>query len=383
MYPSAVAEILLDAVRNNLRLIRRQAPTPVRICPAVKANAYGHGVAAILPVLRDENVDCLAVANLNEALELRRLDWNRPILVLGAPLVGDTPADVRDRAAEILAADLQASVSSLAEAQSLSQEAVRRNRMAIVHVKIDSGMGRMGLLADAAADELTRIAALPGLKLESIYTHLATADAEDTAFVDEQLAAFARLRTALAERNLRVPLLHAASSAAIFRAPAAHLDMVRPGLCLYGYWCGPTGTRPEGLRPAMRVVSRIAALRDLPTGHSVGYGRTYTTSRPSRIGVVPIGYADGYRRGLSNNAVMTIERPDGSRAHAPVVGRVSMDQVSIDVTDVPGVSPGSRVIVLDDDPSAPNSVEATAARLGTIPYEVTCGLGPRVTRVPL
>src|SRR5690606_22778891 len=132
MYPSAVAEILLDAVRNNPRLLRRQAPTPVRICPAVKATAYVHGVAAILPVLRDENLECLAVAHLNEALELRRLDWNRPILVLGAPLVGDTPADVRDRAAEILAADLQASVRSLAEAQSLSQEAVRRNRMAIV-----------------------------------------------------------------------------------------------------------------------------------------------------------------------------------------------------------------------------------------------------------
>jgi len=186
----------------------------------------------------------------------------------------------------------------------------------------------------------------------------------------------------LASRIGRLPPIHAANSAAIFRLPASHLDRVRPGLALYGYWAGPMHERPSDLRPAMRVVSRLIAVRRLPAGHGVGYGRTFVTRRPSTIGVVPIGYADGYRRLLGNDAVMTLDAVrDRPRRTVPVVGRISMDQTTVDLTDAGDVRIGDPIVVIDDDPAATNGVENLAGKLNTIPYEVTCLIGPRVPRV--
>ncbi len=382
MHPFVTAEIRLDAIRGNLRTLRRQVSAATPLCAAVKADAYGHGIDVVLPALAAEGVESLAVAHLEEALQLRSLGWTRPILCLGAPLCGSNEADCRLRAREAIAADIQCNVGSLDEARRLSDEAARMDRPARVEIKIDSGMGRMGTLPPNAAELLTEISACPHVIIEGVYTHFATADEPDPAFARQQLACFLELMRTLQARGAPVPRFHAANSAAIFRLPESHLDMVRPGLAVYGYWGGAPDDRPKELQPAMRLVSRLVAVRRLLAGHSVGYGRTFHTSRDSIIGVVPVGYADGYRRALGNNAVVTVEARRGQpRILTPVIGRVSMDQLSVDLTEVRDARVGDPVVLIDNDPAASNSVESLARQLGTIPYEIICALGQRIRRI--
>jgi alanine racemase len=397
MYDSCIAEISTAALRGNIQAIRRRVGA-VPLCPAVKADAYGHGLDHVLKVLAAEGVERIAVANFAEALAARSCGWHRPILCLGAPLGTDTHAcgccepgcanpvstDLRDKCGAAVSADVSVTISTAAEARLLAAEAAKLHRPARVEIKIDSGMGRMGIRCEDAVDTIGAISRCPGVIIEGVYTHLATADEPDADFAHEQLARFLRLREQIRSLDLPVRMFHAANSAACFRLPEASegLDLVRPGICLYGYWDGPPTERPADLTPAMRVVSRIFAVRRLPAGHSVGYGRSFITRRPSVIGVVPIGYADGYRRLLSNDAFMTLpparEQP---RRTVPVVGRISMDQTTIDLTEAGDVRAGDPVTVVDDEPSAPNSVEAIARKLGTITYEVTCLVGRRVRRV--
>jgi alanine racemase len=380
---SAIAEISAAALRGNLRAIRRRLPAGTPLCAAVKADAYGHGLGPVLEVFGQEHVERVAVANLIEALEVRRHGWPRPVLVLGSPLSAASEARRVDRARAILEADLHCTVTTLDEARLLSQQAQRLSRRARIEAKVDTGMGRAGAVLDGAVEWIAQAAGLPGVVMEGVYTHFATADEADPSFAHEQLGRFIGLRDALRAAGVRVGRYHAANSAAIFRLPASHLDLVRPGLALYGYWAGPEDERPADLMPAMRVLAELQAVRRLPAGHSVGYGRAFRTVRSSTLGVVPVGYADGYRRGLGNHAVMVLEPARGRpRTPVPVVGRVSMDQTTVDLTDAGDARVGDRVIVIDDDPAAPNSVESLARTLGTIPYEITCGLGRRIPRVP-
>jgi alanine racemase len=374
-----LAEISREAVRANLETIRVHLRPGVALCPAVKADAYGHSIRELLPVFREAQAERLAVANLEEAVQLRDLGWDRAILCLGAPLVACSDNHRRERAREAVARDVTCTISTCEEARLLADEAAPRGRLARAHVKIDTGMGRMGLLHGPAGAAICEMARCPGVNIEGIYTHFATADEPDLDFARGQLDNFSELTRALEAAGTRIPIRHACNSAGIFRIPAAHFDMVRPGLAVYGYWCGPD--RPA-LRPALRVVSRIVAVRQISTGDSVGYGRTFTAAHDSTVGVVPIGYGDGYRRALGNSAVMTLDAVRGRpRQTVPVVGRVSMDQVSVDLTGVPDVRCGDPITIIDNDPAAPNSVEALAAKLGTIPYEITCLLGQRIRRV--
>ena len=377
-----VAEIRTDAIRRNLDAIRRRVGPDRPICAAVKADAYGHGLRQVLPALEQARVERLAVATLAEALQLRSLGWAGPILCFG-PVT--TARDERSRsqcAAEAVAADVICTVTALADARPLAQAAARAGRVARVEIQIDSGMGRFGLLTDHAAQRVADLARLPGLTLAGIYTHFATADEPDLGFTREQLRRFSDLIRNLEALSITVPTRHAANSAAIFRLPESHLDMVRPGLSVYGYWGGPDDERPPDLSPCLRVVSRLDAVRRLPAGHAVGYGRTFVTERESLIGTVPIGYADGYRRLLGNDAVVTLLAKGGRpRCTAPVVGRVSMDQINVDLAGIPEVEVGDPVTIIDDDPDAPNSVETLARRLDSIPYEITTLLGPRIHRV--
>lgn len=384
MRANATALISRQALLDNIAVIRRFAGN-VPLCPAVKANAYGHGVEIVLPVLREAGVNQVAVANLHEALELRGLGWSDEILCLGAPLAWASEPQQREAAEQAVAAGVRCTVSNLEEARSLASAAAAQHRTAQVEIKIDSGMGRMGLLSTAAAGFIGELAALgPAVRVSGVYTHLACADeADDAGLTAEQLAAFGRLRAQLAARGLAVSSFHAANSAGIFRHPEAlaGMSLCRPGICLYGYWDGPPTAGADELRPAMTVVSRIAAVRELPPGHCVGYGRTQVTSQPTRTGVVPIGYADGYRRELSNQAVMTIAPRRGQPGcRVPVLGRVSMDQTIVNVTGVADVRVGDEVVVIEADPSAPNSVIGLARMLRTISYEVTCLIGSRVAR---
>jgi alanine racemase len=386
MEPAAVAEIRSNALQHNLQLIRRHTRPGLPVCAAVKADAYGHGIRQVLPVLAREGVERVAVAHLDEALHARSLGWSRPILCFGAPLADGPERELVLRAREAIAAGIACTISSVDEARLLSIQARRQNRGARVEIKIDTGMGRMGLPASAAAETVLAIAGVPGILIDGVYTHFATADERDPSFAREQLTCFQALIQQLEGVGGKHPpchfRYHAANSAAIFRLADAHLDQVRPGLAIYGYWGGEPADRPPELRPVLRVVSRLVAVRRLPAGHAVGYGCTFRTSRESVIGVVPLGYADGYRRLLDKGGLMRLAPVrERSEATVPVIGRISMDQTSVDLTGVPDVRIGDPVVVVSDDPAAPNSVESLARSLGTIPYEVTCLLGQRIKRV--
>lgn len=370
------ALISLTAIGHNIAQVRQAVGPGVRICPAVKANAYGHGVAVVLPALREAGINIVAVAALVEAVELRELHWTRGILILGRPVLGATPAEMHDLACEAVRHDFTCTITSQAEADVLAKAAVRIGRTAVVHVKLDSGMGRAGLLPVDAVSLVHSIQAAPGIRVEAVYTHFATADEADLEFARRQLAAFRE-----AAAGLDVAIRHTANSAAIFRLPESHLDMVRPGIEIYGYWPDPNEPSPIPLRPSLRLVSRLTAVKRVPKGSAVGYGRTFVTQRDSTLALVPIGYEDGYLRSLSNRAVMTLRAGAAGHTIVPVVGRISMDQTILDVTDVPGVQEGEPVVIIDDDPTAPNSVTALARLMNTIPYEVTCGLGRRIRRV--
>jgi alanine racemase len=375
-------EIRADALRANIAAVRRRLPPGTSICAAVKASAYGHGISQVLPVLAEAGVERVAVANLPEAAEVRDLGWSRPVLCLGAALVAQSEHHRLERARAAIDLGLNCTISTLIEARLLSTAAVMAGRIAHIEVKVDTGMGRMGERSDAAEQLIVAAAALPAVTIEGVYTHFATADDADLAFTREQTRRFIDLKAKLQARHIRVGRYHAANSAATFRLPEAHFDMCRPGLALYGCWAGPDEERPSDLTPIMRVVGRLAAVRRLPAGHDIGYGCSFRTTRPSVIGVVPIGYADGYRRSLSNDAVMTLEAARGQqRRTVPVVGRISMDLTTVDVTDAGDVRVGDRIVIIDSHPAAPNSVESLARKLDTIPYEVTCLLGPRGPRM--
>ncbi len=377
----AVAEVRLDAVRRNIEAIRRRTRPGTPICAAVKAEAYGHGFEQVLPALSDARVERLAVANLAEAIRLRTLGWSKPILSFGPELFFIGDGHRAERAREAVAAGVSCTICSIHEARELAAAAVKIARAAHVEIQIDTGMGRFGLLPEESEQLLAEVARCPHVVIDGVYTHFATADEPDFSFAREQLRRFSALVRRIEARGIPVRAFHAANSAAIFRLPESHLDQVRPGLAIYGYWGGPPDERPPDLYPSMRVVSRLAAVRRLPAGHPIGYGCTFTTSRESIIGTVPIGYADGYRRLFSNDAVMTIPRKsDPLPRPVPVVGRVSMDQINVDLTDAGDVRVGDEIVIIDDDPRAPNTVEGLARKMGTIPYEVTSLLGQRIHR---
>ncbi len=371
-----VAEINTDAITHNLGLVRKVCHPSVQVCVALKANAYGHGVDVVAPVLLEAGVEMVAVATIGEALELRQLGWDRPILCFGPTFAAASSRERSARIAAVVEHGLAPTVVDGYGLRDLQAEAERRGRCVDYHVKVDTGMGRMGIAPDTAYDLIRRAARLDRVQLAGVYTHLATADEADLEFARHQLAWLGNLIERLAAVGIRVPLVHAANSSAIFMLPESHLDMVRPGLVVYG--CRPSRHWPgDGeLRPALRLRSHLVLTKRVPAGHSVGYGRTFVTKRPSVLGIVPVGYNDGYSRSLSNRGIMGLAGGD-----APVVGRVSMDQTVLDLTDLPGARVGDEVIIIDDRPGRPNTVEAIAEQLDTTPHEVTCLLGNRVRRV--
>ncbi len=380
--PPVVAELRLARVRHNLQLLRRQVKPGIPLCVAVKADAYGHGMPPLLPVLRSEGVEALAVASIPEALELRTLGWNRPILCL-LPVTGNGGPEALEAASEAVAAEIRCTITSIEEARLLQQAASRQGQIVQVEVQFETGMGRLGFLAKppgAAAAFVAELAALPNLRWTGVYTHFATADEPDPAFAREQLEAFEQICASLNAAGMQVPCRHAANSTATFRLPETHLDMVRPGLAVYGYWGGPAAERPD-LQPTLRVVTRLLAVRRLPAGHAVGYGRAWRAHRDSVIGVLPIGYADGFLRRFAEGATVSLTATRGREQQAaPVVGRVSMDLVTVDLTEVSDPRVGDEVVLIDDHVGARDSVESIAARTGTIPYEITTGLGGRIER---
>ena len=374
MRSDLIAEIHIDNLIHNCRALRACCRAGVKLCAPLKADAYGHGLRAVVPALREADIDLAAVATLEEAGELRELDWRAPILVMGNVLAVADAGERRERIAAILERDLTISIGD--------EDAVRHlvraepGRRIDVHLKFDSGMGRMGVMPDRLDGLVQSVRRASCLRVVGFYSHLAAADSEDTDHSLRQLANFERASRIIGEAFPGRLIRHIANSAATIALPRAHLDMVRPGLALFGYLPAERMAGRIELRPILRLRSHFTAIKELPVGATVGYGCEFTAKRPTRLGVVPIGYADGFLRGLSDGAV--VGTPEGD---APIIGRISMDQLSVDLTDLPPLSPGTEVTLIDERPDRPNSVAAIARRLGTIPYEVTSTLGPRIQRV--
>jgi alanine racemase len=365
--------ISASAVRENLSLLRGLLRSETKICAVVKADCYGHGLKTLLDIIT-EQADWLSVATPAEALYLRGLGYEGPVLMFFPACSCAEGGELRDALRQLVAKRVTLTITAPREMPAIADAARAVGEKAEVHVKIDTGMARSGVPAERAADLVHRLRENGSIRLTGLYTHFATADEADKSFAHSQLK---RFLAAVDECGGRSGLcLHAANSAATIDLPDTHLDMVRPGIAIYGYQPSDEMHTRLPLRPALRLVARLMQTKELPAGARCGYGLTYNFERPSRVGLVPIGYADGYLRCLSNAAAVRI-----CGAEAPIRGRVSMDQIIVDLTSVPQARVGDEVEIISPDPAAPNSVENLARLAGTIPYEVTCRLGNRVRRV--
>ena len=378
----AWAEIDLDAVAHNVRAVRRVTSPRAKLIGVVKANAYGHGAAQVSRCLLENGTDMLAVSQLDEALELRLSGISVPILIL---------SDAEpERAPELVRFDISQEVYRTDIAESVSRAAAELGRTARIHIKLDTGMGRVGFRAEDpdTVPEILKIAALPNVCVEGLFTHFAVSDeAEGDDYTRAQLGSFMRVADELERAGLYIPLKHAANSAAILRFPETHLDAVRPGIFLYGLY--PSGeVRAEAdsgayegfsLKPAMSFKAKITAVKKVPAGAYLSYGCTYRAEEERMIATVPVGYADGYARSLGNRAEILIH---GKRV--PVRGRVCMDQCLADVTELfrrgVEVRPGDEAVLFGRQGNEYIAPEELAALENTINYEIVCGLSKRIPR---
>lgn len=365
----AWAEVDLGAIAHNVKELIRVKDSRAKFMAVVKANGYGHGAVPVARTALAAGAEWLGVAILTEALELRRAGLDGPLLVLGF-----TPPEQSDL---VVANDVSQAVYTIDGARALSEAAARAGRPARVHLKVDTGMGRLGVTPDDAGLAAARIiAGLPGLILEGVFTHFATADATDKGYAREQFARFTAFLARLQAARFDFGLRHAANSAALIELPETHLDLVRAGIAVYGLYPSDEVERRVDLRPAMSLKVRVAHVKEVPAGTGVSYGRTFVTGRPSVVATLPIGYADGYPRSLSSRGVVLVR---GRRA--PIIGRVCMDQCMADVTGIPGVAAGDEVVLMGRQNGAAVTADDLARLEGTINYEVVCDVTARVPRV--
>jgi alanine racemase len=354
------ALIDLDRFERNVDVIARSLPEGARLVAVLKADGYGHGAVEVAKRLTADRVAMIAVSLLEEALELRRAGIDLPLFVLG-PVT---------REQIVVALDNRITIGVIGPEELDDVCDIARERDVAIHLKLDSGMGRMGVLERELPRVIERIRATPRVRIDGVYTHFANADDIADPFTEIQIANYDRMLAVLREAGIDAPLHHFANSAATLRGLVRPGDFARVGIALYGpeRITIATGT----IEPVLRWRTEIMRLKELPAGHAIGYGTTFHTMRASRIATLPVGYADGYDRLLSNNAEVIVR---GTRA--PVVGRVSMDLVTIDVTDIPDAALGDEVILLGDGITA----EELAKRSQTISYEVFCRISARVPRL--
>lgn len=363
------AEVDLGAIAHNVGELIRVKDPRAKLMAVVKANGYGHGAVPVARTALAAGAEWLGVAIVAEALELRRAGLTAPVLILGF-----TPPEQSEA---VVAADISQTVDTVEAARALSEAATRLGRSAKVHLKVDTGMGRLGVTPDDDGLAVARaIADLPGLAMEGVFTHFATADAADKGYAHRQFSRFTEFLSRLEAAGLRFRIKHAANSAALIELPETHLDLVRAGIAIYGLYPSDEVERRVDLRPAMSVKARIAHLKEVPAGTGLSYGQTFVTGHASSVATLPIGYADGYPRSLSSRGIVLVR---GRRA--PVIGRVCMDQCLVDVTDVPGVGPGDEVVLLGRQGDEAVTADDLARLEGTINYEVVCAITARVPRV--
>lgn len=363
------AEINLDNFRHNFREVKRLAQGKKTI-GVIKADGYGHGAIELARILEEENADYFAVAVITEALELRRNGFKTPILVLGF-----TPPNF---AKEIVENDITQAVFSYESAEAISNEAVRQNKVAKLHIKVDTGMGRVGyLIEDNAISEIKRISKLKNIHIEGIFSHFSAADEVDKNFAYLQLERFNQMIKNLSDEGIEFEIRHLSNSAAIIDLPEAYFDAVRPGIMLYGYYPSDEVKKERlTLKPVMTLKANIAHVKEVPVNTPISYGRKFYTQKVSKIATLPLGYADGYTRLLFGKVKVIV-----NGTLCPVVGRICMDQCMIDITECGDVKVGDEVILIGESSGVSNNADEIAKLLGTINYEVLCMISKRVPRI--
>lgn len=366
------AEIDLDSLTYNIHEIRRITNPSAKIMAVVKADAYGHGVREVAKTLIDEGADYLAVACVDEGKQLRNDGITVPILILGAVM----PEDAED----LIDYQLMPAVFDYELAKAVSDSALSKNTRAKIHIKLDTGMSRIGFVTgvddDAVCREIAEIAALPGIEIEGIFSHFSTSDEHDQSYTKLQFNRFMTVCSMLEERGIKIPIRHIANSAAIMMYPETHLEMVRAGVILYGLYPSEEVDKTKlSLKPVMSVKARVTMVKELEENRGVSYGKSYITNHRTRIATVPIGYADGYTRLLSGKAQMIAKNEK-----VPVIGRICMDQCMIDVTNVHTINAGDEVVVFGADTVTADDL---AEWIGTINYEIICVIAKRIPRIYL
>ena len=367
-YYRTYAQIDLGAIKANFDALKALLPPQVKVLSIVKADAYGHGAVAVARTL-ETRTDFFAVSAVDEGVELRSAGIQKPILILSytSPQEYDS----------LLEHDIRATLYQVDEAKQLSALAVARGKRAPVHIAVDTGMGRIGFPVTAeAADAVCEIVKLPGLLVEGIFSHYATADCADPSEAHKQTERFDAFLALLAQRGVEIPIRHICNSAGTMEFDR-YYDMVRLGVALYGlYPSDEVDHKKVRLRPAMQVFSHVIHVKIVEAGTAIGYGRAYIAPAKRKIATVSIGYADGFNRAFTGCGTVLIGGKE-----VPVVGKVCMDQIMVDVTDVEKVQPGDRVVVLGTDGRHTLSADDLGAKIGSFGYEVICNFMPRVHRV--
>lgn len=368
-YRRVRADINLDAIYFNMERMRNSVAEGTKLCGVVKTDGYGHGAVAVSKTI-DPLVWGYAVATVEEGIILRSHGIVKPVLILGVT----TPDCFED----LITYDIRPAVFQYEKARQLSETAGRMGKTASIHIKIDTGMCRIGMPAEeASVAEIIRIAALPHIKIEGIFTHMATADEVDKTNARIQAEKFDRLCREVQRQGVEIPICHCSNSAGIIDMPDVNMDMVRCGISLYGmYPSDEVNKKRMMLYPALSLISQVSYVKNVPAGTAIGYGGSYVTERPTALATIPVGYGDGYPRALSNKGYVLIH---GQKA--PICGRVCMDQFMVDVTDIEHVEEGDRVTLVGKDGEASISVEELCALSGGFHYEFVCDIGKRVPRV--
>ena len=370
-YQRVYAKIDLDAIKHNIALVKKKIPVGTKLMLIIKADAYGHGAVVIAKEF-EEMADYFGVAEMNEALELRHAGIKKPILILGY-----TSPFLHEKALEN---DITLTVFQYKNIESLSRAAQRLGKEAKVHFAVDTGMSRIGFgVTEEDADLAAKAARLPAIRLEGIFSHFAMADAIDKTSAEKQRRLFERFLSMLDEREVSAPIRHLDNSAGI-RSFENGYDMVREGIILSGLYpseevCSQVGNFYD-FRPAMEMITHISHIKTLEAHHGIGYGHTYITDKPLRVATIPVGYADGYPRALSNRGSVLVH---GKRC--PILGRICMDQMMVDVTDVPEAASEDPVVLIGRDGETVISVEEVADAAYSFNYEFVCGIARRIPRV--
>ena len=369
-YLRCYAEISVEAIGHNIREVKKRLPEGVKLLGVVKANAYGHGAVPVASYLENQ-VDYFATATIEEAVELRENGISAPILILGYV----SPSQYGD----LVEYDITQTIDSYAQALALEKEAARQNRKAKAHLAVDTGMTRIGFqVTEHDADEAAKIADLPHIELEGMFTHFSCADQEDKTYCSMQMEKYDKMTALLAERGVTIPLRHICNSAGIMEFDDHRFEMVRSGIITYGIYPSEEVKKERlDLIPALSWKSHVIHVKEVGPGIGVSYGATYVTEKPmTRIATVSAGYADGYPRALSNQGCVLIH---GKKA--PIIGRICMDQMMVDVTDIPDVQVEDVVTLVGTDGDETITIEEIANPAARFDYEMLCDISSRVTRV--